>query len=439
MSKIVRVNKAKLKARQINFQVDGKFDADQKDFAKGLGYIPFVWYGTYQLDSRDVEYFELSIVDNVPSLKLTFRDTLGLTNEKKFPTDDTKISVFLNSRSKNLPSIHLDFKIIDFKIFKAIYNCVGVIDVNPLYIKTFKSYPKSSSFEVLKKISDETGLGFYSNLKSTSDQMTWLNTGKKLIHFIEDVYHRSYISDQSFLLGYIDYYYNITLVDLEKEIKRDIKDDKGVLTIVTGELTDDSSYKETVAPIRLTNDYVSIDSNLYFTDYKILNRSTKISINRGYTTEIRFYDRGEKGNLKFKVEPLTDKSGSKIQLRGQPKDNSFKNENLDYQWGGKLDSDNTHKNWLYSKVQNERNLFDLEKVGLELELPNPNFNLYRFQKVSVGISNQSATFTQNHFNQRLSGEWLISEIKFVFKEKVFRQILILVKRDLEVSTKELKS
>jgi hypothetical protein len=182
-----------------------------------------------------------------------------------------------------------------------------------------------------------------------------------------------------------------------------------------------------------------IDSNFYFKDYRIINRSTKVSINTGYATKIKFYDKLQKDNLEFNVEPLTDKTASKIQLRGAVGDSSFKNQNLDYVWGGKLDSDNVHKNWNYAKIQNDRNIFELQKMGLEVDLVVPNYNLYMFQKVRVLISNQGPTPTQDHINARLSGEWLIVDIKFRYDRGVFRQVVTLFKRDLELSEAELKS
>ena len=140
MSKIDKINSAKISAKKIEFSVDSRFKVDQEFFKKGLGYFPFIWYNEYQMDTNDIEYCELSIVDCLPQIKVIFRDVTALSNNKKFPTDDTKISLFLNSRSKNLNPIHLDFKIIDFRVFKGKINCTGVIDVSSLYLKQFKSY-----------------------------------------------------------------------------------------------------------------------------------------------------------------------------------------------------------------------------------------------------------------------------------------------------------
>ena len=141
--------------------------------------------------------------------------------------------------------------------------------------------------------------------------------------------------------------------------------------------------------------------------------------------------------MDFLVDPILDSSNSKIKLRGQKNDNEFVNKNIKYSYGGKLDSDNAHKNYIYAKVQNDRNMKEIQKVGLEIWMGTPNYNLHKFLKVNVQISNQQASITQNHFNSRLSGDWLIVDIKIVYQNNAFRQIIRLFKRELELSKAEL--
>ena len=98
-----------------------------------------------------------------------------------------------------------------------------------------------------------------------------------------------------------------------------------------------------------------------------------------------------------------------------------------------------HSNFLYAVIQNERNLLDLEKIGLEIELPTPNYNYYKFQKVYVIISNQTANVQQGLVNQRLTGDWMITDIKFRIADKRYRQIINLVRRDLSKAVGEVRS
>ena len=53
-------------------------------------------------------------------------------------------------------------------------------------------------------------------------------------------------------------------------------------------------------------------------------------------------------------------------------------ENINLVYSGRLDMDNVHKNYYYAVVQNKINYMELSKIGIVLELPTPNYNLYKF-------------------------------------------------------------
>ena len=46
-----------------------------------------------------------------------------------------------------------------------------------------------------------------------------------------------------------------------------------------------------------------------------------------------------------------------------------------------MDTENVHKNYYYSETQNQVNLDNMVRICVDLEMGNPNFNLYKFQKV----------------------------------------------------------
>lgn len=452
MSKIVNIIPAKKKAKEIKFRVNSPKKQDINEYIQLLGFLPFIWYWNksksdsgFDIDLDYLQYFELSIEENLPTIKIRFRDILNLFKESYFPGDDNKISIFLNPKTTVLKPIHLDFKIIKFDVntnpptttfeYPTIY-CVGVLDLNELYIKEFKSYAKSTSADVMKKISEEVGLGYNSNLDNPLDRMSWINPGMRLIDFMSSVWKHSYVSDKTFVTGFIDWYYNINFVDVEKELSRDVSKDKGSAN--TGiEALISSPESELYSTLVLSNDFALADSNCYFDYYKIINQSSQISLRTGYSTKIRYYDTMSKDYLDFLVDPLLSTSDTKLKLRGQPGDNTFVEKNIKYSYGGKLDVDNAHKNYVYAKIQNERNLNEIEKVGLEIWIKTPNYNLHKFLKVRVQISNQQASFTQNHMNHRLSGEWLIVDIKIIYQDNRIRQVIRLFKRELELSQSEI--
>jgi hypothetical protein len=139
------------------------------------------------------------------------------------PLDDSIISLFLNPRTKFLKPIHMDFKVVDYSNDNELYDITGFIDVKDLYLRKFRSYPQKTSYKLYEQVAKDLGLGYNSNIDDTDDKMTWINTGDKLVRFLNDTLKYTYKSDEAFLKHYIDYYYHLNYVDLEKELKRDIE------------------------------------------------------------------------------------------------------------------------------------------------------------------------------------------------------------------------
>jgi predicted chitinase len=434
---IVNIFQPTVKPEKIKFDVPPQPD-QQSQTVESLGNFPFIWYNAFQIEYRDISYFNLTTSSGIPQLKLTFIDSLGLMKDKGFPLDDTKVTVFLNPRTTLLKEIHLTFKVVKFSINQGAYNITGLLDVNGLYVKNFKSYKDKTSFDTLQTIAKDCGLGFGTNLDNTNDKMTWINTGERVVNFIDTVVESSYKSDKTFLMSYIDLYYCLTYVDLQKEFDRDIKKELGVLNMGLEEISKIQD-KERVGRLFLTNDNSMQTSNGYFETYKVINNSTSVSIREGYLTKTKFYDEVSKNFLIFDVDSITSAGNKSIIMKGQPQDENFFKENVNSIYTGKLDTDNMHKNYHYSYIQNTRNLVELEKIALEIEMRTPNFTIYKFQKVYVSISNQASTPAASHINNRLSGEWLIIDISYKFDGIQLVQVFKLVKKELELSPDELSS
>ena len=96
-----------------------------------------------------------------------------------------------------------------------------------------------------------------------------------------------------------------------------------------------------------------------------------------------------------------------------------------------------HKNFNYATMQNAQNIDEIQKVGIEIKLPIPNFNLYRFIKVNVVFNSDTPSLTSTDINHRLSGQWLVLNIRFVQIGNDFCQYVSLVKRELDLSKDEL--
>ena len=433
---IAQIDKPTIKLKPIEF--DGNKDKNDKETGAALGFVPFFWYNGYQVSPRDIKSLKVYYDGLVPKATVNFADSVGFMKKEGFPLDDTKFEIFLNSGSKNLKSIHMKFKLINFQENKGkSYTITGSIDLSDFYKINFKSY-RGTSFEVLRNVSNELQLGYNSNITNTVDSMNWVNNGKIFKDFLSGIIGHSYISDTSYVLGYIDYYYCFNYVDIEKEWIRDISNDVGLASSGMNHLNDDSQ-KDKIERMLLTNDQSAQASPFHFSKYKVNNNSTQISTTKGYFTTSKSYDSITKQFLVFDVDSQNADESKNITLKGAPGDGKSMDENYRTKYSGKMDTENVYKNYYYSEIQNKVNLDNMVRISVDLELPNANFNLYKFMKIELAFINQKNTPTNVDVSQeRLSGEWVIIDIAYTYVGGKLTQNVKCVRKELSKTKDEIK-
>ena len=406
----------------------------------GIGITPFIWYGGFQLEERYISKFRLFHEGILPKIEFVFDDNSGLFKGKGAPQDDSTMDIFINSNTRNLKSLHFKFKIEKCSRFMGVgekYHIRGTIDVPNLYVITNKSY-SGTSFEVLRQICKELGLGFNSNIDNTNDKMSWRSTNNKPFKFMQDIINHSYINDESFMVGYIDYNYCFNYVDIEKEMKRDNTNDVGIdSSAFTGAATSDDLEK--LSKIVLFNDKSFQSSCFYFENFTTRNDSTSKSLKDGYQTTTKSYDRINKEFHIFNVDSTTSDGDKTIILKGKKSDSNFFKDNIKTIFTGKLDTDNTHKDYNYAKTQNEINLKTLNKIAVIMTLPNPNFNLYKFMKLNVNVVNETKTPTTDAINWRYSGDYILADIEFIWDGSKFTQRIRCIRKELGKEPEEVKT
>lgn len=440
---LTQLFKPNLMPTKIDMDASGLSQKEKREIAKGLGSAPFVYYNGIHIEYSDISNFELYHEGILPAMKMTFKDRNGIFKDVGFPLDDTIVSIFLYSRSKILRSINMDFKITSFKdLGDGQYTTSCIINVSELFLKKFKSYSNMSSFEAMQGIAKDCNLGFCSNITSTNDTMTWISTGIPKYEFINNVLLNSYLSDSAFLTCYIDFYYNICYLDVEKELERDSSNDQMIQASGQSDFTDNQDDDEQPVPLLLTTDKSMKSSNSYISAYTINNNSTKVSLNKSYYIKTKSYDSINKEFLGFDVDSITSKGDKTIILKAKSEDENFFQNNYDNIWLGKLDkynngSGNAHANYNYSLIQNKVNLDELSKISIEITLPNPNFNLYINEKVFLALINEKPGINHKNITYlRLTGNWLTSSINYIFDGKNFYQKITLNKRELELHESE---
>ena len=403
--------------------------------AQTIGNLPLFNFGGSVINDRDIQQLKLYHEGIIPKVKITFRDSNNLLSENP-PQDDSKFEIFISSKSPNLKSIHLKFKIEDFqKLQNNAYSVTGAIDISELYRMKFKVY-RGTSFEAIRQICKDLKIGFNSNIQNTADEMPWRNIGDRSYKFIGEIIKHSYISDESFMAGYIDFYYCFNYVDVEKEMKRSIISDMG---IETGTLSGKQD-SEKMARLQLNSDKGLNSSCFYFIKQAQKNESTKISMQQGYKTRTKFYDKVKKMFLVFDVDSTTSDEKSTIIMKGASGDQEAFDNNFVTKYAGKIDTDNVHKNYNYAVTQNRINLDNMMKNQMDIRMPNPNFNIYKYQKVDVMLVKELATVASAETVEwRYSGEWLISEIVYEVSGGKLYQDVKLVRKELGKNPEEMNN
>lgn len=433
---IAQIDRPILDLKPMAFDRQGTDIESSKQVATTIGLTPFLNYNGSQINDRDIQSFILEHEGMIPKVNIIFRDSNGMIS-KEPPRDDTKFEIFLQSRSPNLKSIHLKFKIEDFgRLPSNQYSLTGTLDISNLYRNKF-TVKRGTSFEVLREICKDLKLGFNSNIDNTKDNMPWRNIGDKQYKFMEEIIKHSYISEESFMAGYIDYYYCFNYVDIEKEMKRDISKDVGIDTGGVSDASKKDSNK--IVKLILSSEKGLQSSNNYFIKVGERNESTKISMEQGYRTRTKFYDKVKKMFLVFDVDSTTTDGAKSIILKGSANDKEAFDNNYVTKYQGKIDTDNTHVNYNYAVTQNKINLDNMMKNQLDIVLPNPNFNLYRFQKIQLFLVKESASVASPEIIQwRYSGEWMIASIKFTFNNGNLTQDITLARKEMGKNPEEVK-
>ena len=463
---ITVIDRPSIKLKEIVFDInkEGNEDTKIKEFSKDIGRYPYVEIGNLTVQSDQMIQLQLFNDQFLPRLYIQFRDTSGQLIDPLFPIDDTIIKVFIQADSEVLMPVRMDFKITDINPIKSkpgdnydiVFGLSGILDVSYLYSTFFTSH-EDTSFNILKELAKEAGLGFASNIEDTDDKMIWINPADQYLEYIQNIIKHSYRSQESFMYAYVDFYYNLNYVDMETALSEDIEDQKGMNG--NNYFFDTDKEEETTTDLILTNHPDRASTNVYIDKYNLINRSTAINLEIGYLYYMSYYETD--GNILYKLvldnisTPGKDNSGI-IMKGGIGEVSEMQSYSADSEFIGKSDADNMHPYFLYSLKHNENNLKYLQKVKLKITINKVNFNLYRFQKINVNFyktnqlderdltvnktrivsekeidKNVGKIDDEDKLNQRLSGEWLITSINYTFnKRSGFEQDVTLVKREL---------
>lgn len=387
--------------------------------------------------------FNIKLFNNkfLPEIQMTCVDEIGFLIDDFFPLDyDTILSIFVKSTSEETMPIRMDFRITEYNPLQASiettekkFTVKGILDVETLHYNEFESFSDETSYNVLLDIAKKTGLGFATNISNTNDNMTWINPANTYLEFIQDVTKRAYISDNTFVWSFIDFYYNLNFVDIEKELADSTTGLQSLNTMFTSEKKEES-IEDFVELYLTTSDNLAM-TNKFIAKYNLNNQSFKTNLNEGYKFVTRWYDKTENTIEQVVTQENKTDNPNLIQLITE-------DPIVDYNWVGsflgKVDRDNVHSNYHLALTLNEFNISKLHKITMTVTLQMVNFEIKRFQNIMIDFYDVNIIKNDIGVKEKLSGFWFVTGINYNFRRNGgATQELTLVRRDLNLTHTEL--
>jgi len=389
-----------------NFGEDGSGDRQTKTVGVE---VPFILLNNYQFSQDDVQRFLLDNSGLVPRVSIKLIDRKNTFGIDSFPRDGDVVTILLNSRNAStFKSIHMDFDITNISSRKAVagaFNEVsisGIAKIPRLYTEECRSFDVASSLDHLEEVARDLELGLATNIESANDNQVRIQAYNTTLDFIKETVNTSYITDDSFQRFYIDQYYYLTYIDVNKVFNspnESLEDLQTAMISATNTFAErggfeDESNDDIESPLALTNYLQAKGFNHFINDYRLINNSSEISTLNGYSRDIVIYDNNsedEERKQEFTIEALTseDLLDYEEPLKGRRNEDRAethkKHKYIGRQNVGEDGLGNVHPNSNFAKIHQVQNLAEINKLKLKVTLASFNPSIYKYQKIPVLI------------------------------------------------------
>lgn len=370
---------------------------------------PFILVNKYQFGPMDIGSFYLDCSGIVPRCTIVVKDNKNAFAVESYPRDGDFFTVLLNSKhQETFKSIHMDFDIISIETSPEMegapptISMQGIAKLPRLYAEDCQVLESDTSLNHLELIARDLQLGLVTNVESTDDAQSRLQAYVTFQDFISEIVEQSYISDDAFVKYYIDQYYYLTFVDINKIFNTKNPKIDEVMTVLTSfassmnqdantETEGENNADNIEVPLLLTNHQETMGLSCYVDSVELINNSSKISLSAGYARDIQIYDNNseEERLQEFRVESLVTEELPDIEepLKGNQQDDRYdsqvKHKYMGRQNVGEDGLGNVHSNYVFSKIHNKQNLMEVDKMKIRVTLPSFNPSIYKFQKIPV--------------------------------------------------------
>jgi hypothetical protein len=450
-------------------------DGDKAEQTAGLQY-PIIRINDKVFARKEILEMTLMSTSLLPSISVTlqFFDTQFIS--KNMPKDGDILSLFLRQSNNALQYIRCDFLITSCSVNKYKQDSENKVYVQgSLFIPGFNSTNQvfahiGTSKEVIREIAIKYGIGFaFNDYENTNDMQNWFACYESMPSFISEITPHIWKDETSFFKVWIDFYYNLCFVNVNKFLLSTENKEEVDITILSNATNlynlakeDQSTENTTLMPKLLSNMSQLRNTPFYITKWEPVNHSTAVSLSSGYTNISYNFIHNQNIMNNALVDsfqslvniPAYDqnKTDSYIVLRGRTTynenenpENEQKRVNYDYvntyikrEWRGveyMLDPNNTsknsdtwtgnvHKNYSRAVNHNKINNAELTKMYIIVTCDGFNTQIMRGERVPVYLIhanivdetqvNNSETDIQRDANRFYSGYYIVDNIIYTY-------------------------
>ena len=367
---------------------------DTKNTSRWGAYLPLIFINTNRFDQDQVTSMTLDLTDHIPTIQVALLDPNGKLALDP-PMDGDVISLYLRAPDEdNQKPIRIDFDITDISgnPSSQSYGISGLMKIPGFLAEKCKEFPKGTTFDHLQIVCEEVKLGFASNETATDDAMARLCPFETYQNFVTKTLETVYKDEDSFFTWYIDPYYHLCLVNINKQFSTEDKAEDVNISQVSppsGAPNEDKTKDSIKGSLILTNRNDRVGTNIFIDNWAMDNKSAAVWITQGYKKHTQYYDIGDDNETEYVstfVDPFTTKGveNDLILPKGRKGDESYK-EQMKYKWLGKQSNSNVHDNFIFSRLLNNQNLQEIKKTSLNIEMSGMNFYIYRYMRIPVEI------------------------------------------------------
>lgn len=435
---------------------------------------PIIRINDMVLGKDDIQSMLISSRGFLPTIELSLKFANTALISKNMPKDGDMISVFVRTNTSAINYLRNDFIInhVDSNISSKSANNTVFLR-GDLFIEGFTSNNNTfgiigTSKDVMKEIAKKFKMGFaYNDADDMDDLQNWLCCFSSPQVFIEDVTRHSWKNNMSFFKSWVDLYYNLCFVNVNKFLSSDENPEDEIdltffsSTVALNTLTSSNDKPDDAKPfLKVFSNFDSFKgSSFYISKWHPVNRSNSLS--SGYSNIIHSFTHNQNVYIENKdncedtliVNPVydTSKLDSYIILRGRAKydenanpDNeqarvnySMQNTYINHIWSGveyKMDKDensssnntwsgNVHHNYHNAAYQNEINDIELNKLYIEVVCDGLCLQVMRGERVPVFLKyntplDKNISPDDPAFNRFYSGYYIVDSIEYKYNGKV---------------------